>query len=213
MATAKTNHIRALLGFTGAKPTDVVTRATAVLNGTFGNPNYTNQPVDQATFKSGIDSLSAAIAQAQDGSKKDIAAMNKQMEWVIKMFRQLGTYVEANCKDDMATFVSSGFQPLVIVKSTTQPLAIPSVKKIEQGNTGQLLVRIATIAKAKSYEMHYGVVANGTVATWIPVPVTNVKTATSVAGLTPGTVYAFQVRALGALGYTDWSDSVTRMCI
>lgn len=31
------------------------------------------------------------------------------------------------------------------------------------------------------------------------------------ANLTPGTTYAFQVRALGPLGYTDYSDSVTRM--
>ena len=32
-----------------------------------------------------------------------------------------------------------------------------------------------------------------------------------VEGLMPGTTYAFQVRALGRLGYTDWSDSTTRM--
>ena len=30
-------------------------------------------------------------------------------------------------------------------------------------------------------------------------------------GLTPGTIYAFQIRALGRLGLTDWSDSVTKM--
>ena len=27
-----------------------------------------------------------------------------------------------------------------------------------------------------------------------------------------GTSYAFQVRALGRLGFTDWSDSATKMC-
>jgi len=32
-----------------------------------------------------------------------------------------------------------------------------------------------------------------------------------VNGLTPGTTYVFQVRALGRLGYTDWSGTVTRM--
>ena len=41
-------------------------------------------------------------------------------------------------------------------------------------------------------------------------PVTVIR-AITVTGLTPGTTYAFQMRALGRLGYTDWSDSVTRM--
>src|SRR5690242_18245475 len=96
MATPQIRRIRALLGFTGAKPSDVVIRATAVLNGTFGNPNYGSPPIDPNTYKSAIDALSAGIALAQDGSKKAIAAMRKQMEIVIRMFRHLGTYVEAN---------------------------------------------------------------------------------------------------------------------
>ena len=31
--------------------------------------------------------------------------------------------------------------------------------------------------------------------------------------LAPGTIYTFQVRAFGTLGYTDWSNPVQRMCI
>ncbi|PYV35021.1 MAG: hypothetical protein DMG22_03825 [Acidobacteria bacterium] len=41
----------------------------------------------------------------------------------------------------------------------------------------------------------------------------NAKTAASISGLTPGTTYAIQVRAYGQLGFTEWSDSATRMCI
>jgi len=37
--------------------------------------------------------------------------------------------------------------------------------------------------------------------------------ALTVRNLKPGTIYAFQARALGKLGYTDWSDSATRMAI
>jgi len=43
--------------------------------------------------------------------------------------------------------------------------------------------------------------------------VPNAKTAAPINGLTPGTMYAIQVRAYGQLGYTEWSDSATRMCI
>ena len=36
--------------------------------------------------------------------------------------------------------------------------------------------------------------------------------ATTIDNLTPGSSYVFQVRALGKLGYTDWSDSMTFIC-
>ncbi len=32
-------------------------------------------------------------------------------------------------------------------------------------------------------------------------------------GLTPGTIYGFQVQALGPIGYSDWSDITTIMCV
>ena len=41
-------------------------------------------------------------------------------------------------------------------------------------------------------------------------PVTAIRSIT-VNSLTPGTAYAFQMRALGRAGYTNWSDSVTRI--
>ena len=36
---------------------------------------------------------------------------------------------------------------------------------------------------------------------------------TTVDNLTPGTTYQFQARALGVLGFSDWSSPVNRMCI
>ena len=32
-------------------------------------------------------------------------------------------------------------------------------------------------------------------------------------GLTPGTTYAFQIRAVGSAGLTDWSDSVAHVSL
>jgi len=40
------------------------------------------------------------------------------------------------------------------------------------------------------------------------------KRARTITGLTPGTTYAIQVRALGgSTGSGDWSDTVTRICV
>ena len=49
--------------------------------------------------------------------------------------------------------------------------------------------------------------------TWTMLTRASASEAILIDGLTPGTIYAFQVRAHGVLGYTDWSDSATRMCI
>ena len=35
----------------------------------------------------------------------------------------------------------------------------------------------------------------------------------SVTGLTSGTTYAFQIKALGVLGFGDWSNVATRMSL
>src|SRR5262249_15583559 len=98
--------------------------------------------------------------------------------------------------------------------SPPQPIAQPRVVSIEQGNSGQLLVSVTPIPKAHGYDVRHAPLANGLpAADWTTVTITIAKFSIPIDGLTPGTIYGFQVRALGKLGYTDWSDSVTRMVI
>ena len=82
------------------------------------------------------------------------------------------------------------------------------------GNSGQLLVRITPLGRdVRHYELrHAGLGADGMPGSWIPMLLTNGRSAIPVNGLIPGTIYAFQVRAFGKFGHTDWSDSATRMC-
>ena len=57
-----------------------------------------------------------------------------------------------------------------------------------------------------------GVQVNGAApSSWTSKVATKVKPPVGFQGLIPGTVYAFQVRALGKVGYTDWTDSATCM--
>ncbi len=214
MSKTKTKPIKAMLGFAKTAVADVLARANAVYNGMNGDADYSNPPVDMATLKGAIDILSSKITAALDGGKKAIAERAHQAEVVIKILRQLGHYVEANCKDDMTTFLKSGFQPVVHVRSAAQPLS-QFIRKIDQGiNSGQLLVTIAAVLGALTYELRWAPVGTGgTPGTWTIQPVGKTRPATSVTGLTPGTTYAFQVRSFSNSGYSDWSDSVTRMCM
>ena len=206
--------IKAYLGFAKTSDADLLKVLEAVLTGMTNNSAYINPPVALADFKSAIDSFSVLVTDALDGGKKVISAKKKQREAVIKQVTLLGHYVEAACNDDVATFDTSGFTAVSTVRTPVQPLSGAKITWVDRGaSSGQVLVRIEKITGAVSYELHYGLVGNGGAppATWTTLPLAGTKTAT-VSNLTPGASYAFQVRGLGKLGYSDWSDSVTFIC-
>ena len=211
--TVNTKSIKAVLGFTKVTDDALVTFVNAVHDGMNGNPAYPAPPVDMATFEAAIVSLTSLVAAAADGGKKAITLKDKQRAATIKIVLQLGHYVEIACNDDMATFTSSGFVAVSTTRTPPQPLPIPTLKTVNQGNTGQMLVAPQAVSGALSYDVRYApVVAGATPTTFTTVTLTSSKAA-PINGLTPGTVYTFQIRALGRLGYTDWSDAVNRMCI
>jgi hypothetical protein len=93
----------------------------------------------------------------------------------------------------------------------TSPIAD---SRLRTGNSGEVLVTIKSLSRARSYDVRYAPApaGGGTPTTWTTATFASARTAVSIGGLTPGTNYLFQVRAFGKLGHTDWSDSVARIC-
>jgi len=211
----KVPKIKPLENYDAMSDLDVVVRGTAAQTGLTGNTNFTNLPVDLTALKTDIDSFSALIAEAQDGSKKVIAQKDKQREVVVKKLKLLGRHVEVNSNGDMALFTSSGFQAASTTRTPPSPLPLPVIQSVDHGAiSGEIVVQVLKIKGAKSYDIRFGARVNGAdPTTWTTKVVTKVKPPVGIQGLTPGTVYAFQVRALGPLGYTDWTDSMTCMCV
>jgi hypothetical protein len=208
--------IKAVLGiFTKLAPKDLLASATAIYTGTNGNPAYPNPPVDMAVLKTDIDTFSSAITAAADGGKKAVAERNCLAEALIKKLRKLGRYVEIMCNDDMKTFLSSGFEPGPAAHTAPASLT-DSIRSIKAGpNAGQFLVAIAHVPGAHAYEVRWGVSgAGGALPTaWTSQPAPKTKPPVLITGLTAGTNYVIQVRALLKAGYTDWSDPVSRICV
>jgi hypothetical protein len=214
--TTKLNIIKPALGVTGLKDGDLIARLNAVHDGMVNNPAYATPPVDMAGFKAGIDAYTAAVAAALDGGKAALSNLDKRRADVIIMYRLLGHYVEVACKNDQSTFDSSGFVAAKRGQKTPPaPVAVPSITAIDQGaNSGQLVVTVKAVAKARSYDLRYAAApAAGGAVTWTTMALATVKPTITINGLTPGTTYSFQARAFGKLGFSDWSDSVNRMCI
>ncbi len=219
MTNEKQKPIKALKGFRRMSAEAVFSTSTNVFTGIFNNPNFSAPqapapPVDSANLKSANDDLAAANAAALDGGKKARAQKAHAKEVVVKLLDQLASYVQANCRDDMTIFLSSGFTAVSGQKTVKSP-ASDSIRKVELDEvSGQMRITLMKYPGAASYEVRWApAVADGNPMAWASQPVAFLRPATTITGLTPGTNYVFQVRAVIKAGYSNWSDSVTRMAV
>jgi hypothetical protein len=208
-----TKLIRVLLDLTRMAAADLLARANAIYAGLNLNPAYPNPPIPMHELRLAIDDYSAAITAALDGGAKAIAQRNASGEALSRMLRKLAHYVEANCNGDMTTFLSSGFQPKITARARAHTVS-ESIRKVAPGPaTGQAVVTLVKVPDAVSYELRWAAIASGgSPGDWTNQPVPSTR-AFTVTGLTPGTTYTFQARAVTRYsGLTDWSESVTRIC-
>ena len=221
MSMTKQHPIKAVLNLRTLTPEVVLSTSTHIFTEIYNNPNYTPPqapapPVDPATLKSANDSLAVAIAAAVDGGKKAIAQKKAQKEVVMKLLTQLAHYAEANCKDDMTIFLSSGFTAKSSTRTATPPVS-ESIRKIEPGpDSGHMLVSLMKYPGAASYEVRWAPVgADGVSGAWTTQAIGKIiKSPSTISGLKPATTYVFQARAVKKTGgYSDWSDSVTRVAV
>ena len=206
--------IKAATGFRIMVPEVVFTTSQAIYNALNGNAAIPAppSPFDLPTLLAANQALSAANSAALNGGKKEAGVRSHCKEVVVKILDQLAKYVQASCKDDMSIFLSSGFKAQSSTK--TMPATVSEkIRTVKLGPvSGQAQVRLVAVSGAGSYELRWAPVPAGGVPTaWTTQPVVNVRSAMLVTGLTPGTIYAFQARAVLPSGYTDWSDSATQM--
>src|SRR5690349_1508384 len=104
-------RIKALLDFVRTTPPNLLLRANIVYAGLRDSKDYSELPVDLAELRARIDDLAASISAALGGGKLAIAERNHNAEIVVDRLLQLAHHVEAHCKNDMTTFLASGFEP------------------------------------------------------------------------------------------------------
>jgi hypothetical protein len=214
----KVTPIKASLAFAQLVAANLYTFGCSIYAGMNNNPAYPQPPVEMPALKSTLDGFNTLITAALDGSKKVLAERNHQGEVLIKILKHLARYVETVCKDDMTTFLSSGFQAVSKVHTVTPPMS-QSIRKITEGlNRGQLFVWLVKVAGALSYEVRWLPVATATTASatapaWASTLVASTQPPAIASNLTPGTNYQFEVRVLGKTGWSDWGGAVTRFAI
>jgi hypothetical protein len=205
--------IRAALGFTRLTNLDLLSRLGAIRAGMKNNPYFPYPPVEIEKFDEAVEAFNIQIALANDGGRTAIAERNARREIVSRMAEQLGHYVEHNCNGEMDRFLSSGFQPKSTTRTPAGPLDQPRIRKIKHGMPGELLVYPTPVKGAYSYELGHSLTDENRIpGEWIVRPLSSARAAVTIDGLIPGRVYAFRIRALGKLDYTNWSDPAFFMC-
>jgi hypothetical protein len=209
----RVKKIKVLLGFRELSDVELLKRLDAILDGMTGSAVFAAPPVDMASFKAAVDTYDTLVTAALDGSKKAISAKREQREVVIGMTTQLGHYVEAVSNNNLTTLQASGFVARIPKRTPPQPLIAASLKYVDRGpNTGQVWVKPVPQKGAVAFELRYcPVPPAGAAPDWVSLSLPGSKAAT-VSNLTAGVTYQFQVRALGRLGFADWSDIVTFIC-
>jgi len=210
----KTKQLRVNLGFANAPDHTLEEIAGAVSENLYGDAAYPTPPVTQAALDASLTAFTNAIAvQAQGGTAATADKHNKR-EALIGLLRQLAGYVQETHGNDMAVLLSSGFEA-VSTNRASSPLAKPRIKDILNGNSGQLILRGTPVANARCFEVRYAAIgAGGAPGPWQSAGLITNSRSMPINGLTPGTMYVFQIRAVGgSTGYSDWSDAVQHMSL
>jgi hypothetical protein len=209
--TKKPASLKVVTGFGKLDPNALANMAHHIAKGVGGNPVYfPNPPIDPMALDAAANTLSEAILAAMDGGKTAKAVVNKQRKLIIQDLNLLAVFVQNASNDDPVIFAESGFTAKPTGKSAPQPVAVPSFRSLDFGmNSGQIVAAIKSVAGAKSYFIRYAVMNGTTPGPWTTVPAATIRKPITISGLTPITMYGFQVQALGVLGYSDWSTTET----
>ena len=206
-------HIRVIQDFGRLSDDGVVSTGTAVVVGLTNNKRFLNLPYDLNQLQTDVTNLTSAIATAvHQGGRHATAAKNKLRHDVIVQLRRWAMYVQANSNDDAEAVTSTGFRPASLTRSSG-PLPKAVILSIDHGHSTQQLITIKKIDNAKCYEAEVATVTGNVTGDWKKAGLFTKTRKLLIKDLTPGTYYAFRVRAVGGSTNTgDWSDPQTHIC-
>jgi hypothetical protein len=204
-------------GFQKLSDSEAIALAGAVIKGLYAAKALPAPPMDQQVLQTAVDDMNGAIAgMAQSGGGRAATVVKKKKREVLNgLLRKLAHYVQANCNDDLQVVTNSGFQARTASVRSTAPPDKAQILSVDNGHTTQLVVTARKVPHAKMYQVLIAAVgANNTVGSFQPAGLFAKSRSMTLTGLTPGTIYAVQVRAWGgSIGFGDWSDAVSHMCM
>jgi hypothetical protein len=203
MKTNQPRQLRVLLSILYLPVALFLMAARSIVVALTGNTNYPTTYPALPDITTALDDLGDKIAAAAGRDKTAIAARNAAWETAKSLIRQLASYVQMHCQNDLAILLTSGFTAAK-TPAPVGPLGAPQNVRLSRTKmSGQLQLRFKSV---------HGVTAGYTVQTASDPagPFTDyLNTSTSrvlIDGRTPLTTVWVRVRATGAQGPGPWSE-------
>jgi hypothetical protein len=199
---------RVSLSFATLPDGELAAFALAIIDHMTGKDVFPTPPVSMAALRTGMEDFNLKIAAAKTGGPPDTALKNEARQVLLGMLRQLAGYVQIQSNNEVSTLLSSGFLAMSTNRAQT-PLEPPVGLTVRNAGSGRL---VASVNPVKNTSMYEGRIKG---------PTGDATSAFSgdsqhivFEGLTAGTNYTIQVRALGGLtGHSEWSDLITHMSL
>ena len=203
--------VKIIISFSRLKDDDLDTKSQVIINNLTGNPNFANPVPALADVTTARTNYVTALTDAQTGGKQETSIKNQARKALEDILRLLGLYVQANCQNNEAIALSSGFD----LQRTPTPIGVlakPEAFLAENGpTTGTMQVSCDKITGARTYVFDITEVPVTDASVWVS------KFSTSKVflfdGLTPGKQYAFRMAGIGTSPMLVYSDVLMRYVI
>ncbi|MDQ6656363.1 MAG: fibronectin type III domain-containing protein [Verrucomicrobiota bacterium] len=166
-----------------------------------------NPPISE--LAGAVDDLEVKAMAALDKSRNAILARDAQHKVTLALARQLASYVQNNCRNDVVCLTASGFGAVRRGSKTTEVIAPTNVRLRRNGNSGILDLQFAKVRNAVNYSVESSTKPEG--------PFTPEKLSTStrvrLENREPGMLYYVRVRANGAPGSSEWTPVTSAMAV
>jgi len=188
---------------------ELIVDSGRILAAMTGNANYpTPNPTLAAVGAARTDFITAV--NNMDGGQAATSARDAARVKLAGMLRDLSLYVQSACQGDLTILLGSGFTAQK-QRQPAGPLPAPSNLRLRRPElSGQLKGRCDPVANASSYQ--WRIATSTDPANWTTKDPTT-SASNLFDGLTPGTIYVVQARAIGSAGPSDWSDPAVLMCV
>jgi hypothetical protein len=202
-------NFRVSLRFSRSADADLINFAANVIAKMTDNLAFPSPFVPLGELTDLNNGFSAALVASDNGGQAATVVKNDARLVLMNALRRQASYVQGISKHDLPKLLSSGFSA-ASQNSAQSQLTRPVILNVLNQFSTKLTLRITPIANARNYQVQKKL-GEGE---WEDAGIFSQARRIEVGNLTPGMIYTFRVRALGGItGYSDWSDSISRMSL
>jgi hypothetical protein len=172
-----------------------------------GNAAFPTPPVPVPVLEAKYTAFHNAQLAAIGGGQQLLAVRDEARAAFIVALRLVGAYVQSVAGQTLSVLLTSGFTN-VSTNRAQSPLDAPVIVAIDNSISTQFTLKMLPVANARTYQVQKCVTGGA----WQEAGFSTQARSVLVTGLTPGTIYSLQVRAIGgSTGSSDWSNPVSCM--